>query len=110
MNDFKPNVIINAAAYTAVDKAELEDYLAFSVNSEGPKFLAKASGKNNSVLIHLSTDYVFSGDKEGEYTEYDTVCPGGVYGRTKLEGGECGKKVLRKIYNSANFMGFWRAW
>ena len=96
VNDFKPNVIINAAAYTAVDKAELEDDLAFSVNSEGPKFLAKASGKNNSVLLHLSTDYVFSGDKEGEYTEYDTVCPGGVYGRTKLEGENAVKKYSEK--------------
>jgi len=83
---FMPNVVINAAAYTAVDKAENEESLAFAINSEGPKYLAKAASKVNASIIHISTDYVFEGIKSGQYLETDPVNPQGVYGKSKLAG------------------------
>ncbi len=86
VQSFMPDVIINAAAYTAVDRAESESELAFKVNAEGPENLAKAAQKVNEALLHISTDYVFSGDKEGLYTEVDSVAPTGVYGASKLAG------------------------
>lgn len=86
VNEYKPNVIINAAAYTAVDKAESEVELANAINNLGPKNLAKASAKVNAAIIHISTDYVFAGNKDGLYTEADEVNPQGVYGQTKLQG------------------------
>ncbi len=88
VQSFMPDVIINAAAYTAVDRAESESELAFKVNAEGPGNLAKAAQKVNAALLHISTDYVFSGDKEGLYTETDSVAPNGVYGVSKLAGEE----------------------
>lgn len=86
VNEYKPNVIINAAAYTAVDKAESEAVLANAINNIGPKNLAKAAACVNASIIHISTDYVFAGNKEGLYTETDEVNPQGVYGQTKLAG------------------------
>lgn len=83
---FNPQVIINAAAYTAVDKAESEQELAFTINSDGPKFLANATKAVNAVLIHISTDYVFDGNKSGSYAEHDPVNPQGIYGKSKLAG------------------------
>lgn len=84
--EFCPDVVINTAAYTAVDKAEIEQELAHAVNTVGPKNLAEATTKCGALLIHLSTDYVFSGDKNGEYNEGDRTGPSSVYGKTKLEG------------------------
>lgn len=83
-----PKVIINCAAYTAVDKAEEEKEAARKVNCEGVKKLAIASAKNNSILIHISTDYVFGGNLplEKAYKEEDPKEPVTVYGITKLEG------------------------
>lgn len=86
VTEFNPNIIINAAAYTAVDKAEIESEFAFSVNRDGPKYLAKAAQKAGAALLHISTDYVFSGDKVGEYSETDKTDPQSVYGRSKLAG------------------------
>jgi dTDP-4-dehydrorhamnose reductase len=86
VTNFKPNVVINAAAYTAVDKAENEEKLAFAINSFGPEYLAKAASKVNASLIHISTDYVFEGNKSGQYLETDLVNPQGVYGKSKLSG------------------------
>lgn len=83
---FKPDVIMNAAAYTAVDKAEDEIDLSYAINRDGPKFLAEAAERNNALIMHISTDYVFSGDKEGTYSEADTTAPQGVYGASKLAG------------------------
>lgn len=83
---FNPDVIINAAAYTAVDKAEDEVELSYAINRDGPKFLAKAANEANAVILHISTDYVFSGDKNGVYTEFDNTSPQGVYGESKLAG------------------------
>ncbi|WP_283709991.1 dTDP-4-dehydrorhamnose reductase [Pseudoalteromonas prydzensis] len=86
VNEYKPSVIINAAAYTAVDKAESEHELAHAINCLGPKNLAKAATNVNAAIIHISTDYVYAGDKLGPYSELDQVDPQGVYGQTKLAG------------------------
>lgn len=83
---FKPDVIINAAAHTAVDKAEQEIELSYAINRDGPKYLAQAAQNNGAVILHISTDYVFAGDKDGSYNEMDPVEPQGVYGQSKLAG------------------------
>jgi dTDP-4-dehydrorhamnose reductase len=83
---FRPDYIINAAAHTAVDKAEEEVDASYAINSEGPRFLAEAATKYDSVLLHISTDYVFGGDGEKAYCETDITAPIGVYGRSKLAG------------------------
>ncbi|MGY3494950.1 dTDP-4-dehydrorhamnose reductase [Bradyrhizobium sp. USDA 4502] len=84
--DFRPDVIINPAAYTAVDKAESEPDLAFAVNRDGARAVALVAAKRGLPIIHISTDYVFDGKKNGTYIEDDAVNPQGVYGRSKLEG------------------------
>jgi dTDP-4-dehydrorhamnose reductase len=78
--------VINAAAYTAVDKAESESDVAFSVNQKGPANLASSCRKKGIPLIHISTDYVFDGSKEEAYVETDPVSPMGVYGKSKAAG------------------------
>lgn len=80
------NTIINCAAYTAVDKAESDEANANLVNHVAVKYLAKISKQNNIKLIHISTDYVFDGEKFKPYTEDDSTNPNGVYGKTKLDG------------------------
>ncbi|MEO1531576.1 MAG: dTDP-4-dehydrorhamnose reductase [Pseudomonadota bacterium] len=82
----KPKVILNAAAYTAVDKAEEERATAFAVNAEAPGHLAEAAHENGAALIHVSTDYVFDGAKDGAWTEDDLTAPLGAYGESKLAG------------------------
>ena len=86
VNEFKPYAIINAAAYTAVDKAEQELELSYIINSDGPLFLAQAAHAVGAAMLHISTDYVFAGNKEGEYLETDVTEPQGVYGKSKLAG------------------------
>lgn len=85
---FQPDVIINAAAHTAVDKAEEEVELSYAINRDGPKYLAEAANKVGAAILHISTDYVFSGDKGGAYSEVDEVNPQGIYGLSKLAGEE----------------------
>ncbi len=82
----KPDLVINAAAYTAVDKAESERDLAFAINRDGPAALAEACASMAIPLIHVSTDYVFDGRKPGAYLEYDPVNPISTYGASKAEG------------------------
>lgn len=84
----RPDVIVSAAAYTAVDKAESEPALAFAVNAGGPAALARAAKEGGVPLIHLSTDYVFDGAKASPYVESDPTGPAGVYGTSKLAGEE----------------------
>ncbi|MGB5115489.1 MAG: dTDP-4-dehydrorhamnose reductase [Providencia rettgeri] len=86
VSEFRPNIIINAAAYTAVDKAEQEYDLANAINKDGPHNLAYAANKVNAVIIHISTDYVFDGVSAESYTESDVTAPQGEYGRSKLAG------------------------
>lgn len=83
---FKPDVIINAAAHTAVDRAESEVELSEAINVKGPQYLAEAANEIGAVILHISTDYVFEGTGTGEYKEDNQTNPQGVYGRTKLEG------------------------
>jgi dTDP-4-dehydrorhamnose reductase len=83
---FHPNFIVNAAAYTAVDKAESEEFLARAVNAEAPAVMAEEAKKIGASLVHFSTDYVFDGLKSSPYDEGDQPKPQNVYGRTKLEG------------------------
>lgn len=81
-----PDIVINAAAYTAVDKAESDRATAFAVNADGPGLLAAACARRDVPLIHLSTDYVFDGASAAPYAETDPVCPLGVYGASKAAG------------------------
>ncbi|RYE46244.1 MAG: dTDP-4-dehydrorhamnose reductase [Hyphomicrobiales bacterium] len=82
----QPDVIVNAGAYTAVDKAESEPELAHLVNADGPAALARAVGERDAWLIHYSTDYVFDGEKSEPYVEDDATAPLNVYGATKRAG------------------------
>ncbi|MCJ8347973.1 dTDP-4-dehydrorhamnose reductase [Moritella sp.] len=96
---FNPNVIINAAAHTAVDSAEKEMELSYKINRDGPKYLAEAAQKINAAMLHISTDYVFSGDKDGQYSPEDPTAPQGVYGQSKLAGEQavieaCDKHII----------------
>ena len=93
-----PDYCINAAAYTAVDKAESDSENAYKVNVEGAANIAKVCNKYNTALIHVSTDFVFDGNKTTPYTEEDETNPQGVYGRTKREGEIEIKKNLREHY------------
>lgn len=88
--DCKPEYIINCAAFTAVDKAETAGEIVEKINADGPGNLAKVAKENNSVLVHISTDYVFGGDLdvEKDYKEDDDKAPVTVYGVTKLQGEE----------------------
>lgn len=86
VNEVKPQVIINAAAYTNVDKGESEIALARAINATGPAVLAEEAKKLKAVLVHYSTDYVFDGSKGNPYIESDPTNPLNVYGQTKLEG------------------------
>ena len=83
-----PAVIVNAAAYTAVDKAETEAELAGAINGAAPGVLAEEARRQGSILVHYSTDYVFDGAKQGPYVESDAPNPLNVYGKTKLAGDE----------------------
>ncbi len=88
ISNFMPDVVINCAAYTQVDKCEAEQEIAKSINVDGPGFIAEACKTANATMVHISTDYVFDGTKEPplSYTERDEVNPISVYGKTKLEG------------------------
>lgn len=86
LSDIKPDIVINTAAYTAVDDAEGDEARARALNRDGAGMLASAAAKRGTPIIHLSTDYVFDGTKSAPYVETDATGPTSVYGRTKLEG------------------------
>ena len=86
VREAKPDVIVNPAAYTAVDRAESEPELARQINGVAPGVLAEEAKRTGALLVHYSTDYVFDGTKSTPYTEEDRPNPLNVYGRTKLEG------------------------
>jgi len=88
------DVVVNAAAYTAVDKAESEPDKAYAVNRDGPAHLAAACARANIPLIHISTDYVFDGTKHGAYVEDDPVNPINVYGASKAAGEQAVRELL----------------
>jgi dTDP-4-dehydrorhamnose reductase len=88
MRDAQPQLVVNAAAYTAVDAAETDEADALAVNAEGPQVLALEAKKLGALFIHFSTDYVFDGSKNTPYSESDSPNPLNAYGRTKLSGEE----------------------
>jgi dTDP-4-dehydrorhamnose reductase len=95
---FGPSVIVNAAAYTAVDKAESEPDLAWRINAEAPAMMARAAAALDVPMVHISTDYVFDGTKVGEYEVDDECNPINVYGRTKLEGEQAVRALAPKSW------------
>jgi dTDP-4-dehydrorhamnose reductase len=112
----QPNLIINSAAYTNVEKAESEIKLARTINAEAPKVMAEEANKLNIPLVHYSTDYVFDGEKQTPYTEEDDPNPRNIYGTTKLEGEQAIQKahdqylILRtgSLYNPKRGNNFYR--
>jgi len=86
VREIKPQIIVNAAAYTAVDRAESEPDLAMKVNGIAPGVLAEEAKRLGALMVHYSTDYVFDGTQDGPYTETETPNPLSVYGRSKLAG------------------------
>ena len=97
LNQAQANLIINASAYTAVDKAESEVELAFAINAKAPEIMAKYAAKHGATFLHYSTDYVFDGEKYGFYLEDDLRNPLGVYGKSKAAGEEA---IAREFVNS----------
>ncbi len=104
IQEIKPNIIVNAAAYTTVDKAESNYELAYQINTIAPQILAEESKKIKAKLIHISTDYVFDGNKNTPYLEQDNPNPISVYGETKL----AGEKAI--ITNHNNYIILRTAW
>lgn len=92
---YLPNYCINSAAYTAVDKAESEREKAHLINVIGAKNIAEVCKENNTVLLHISTDFVFDGEKTTPYNEEDSPNPTGVYGQTKLDG----EKAIQETFD-----------
>ena len=86
VRELKPDIIVNPAAYTAVDRAESESEAAFAINARAPRVLAEEAKRLGALLFHYSTDYVFDGAKAAPYLEDDATNPLGVYGASKLEG------------------------
>ncbi len=103
-NEIRPAALINAAAYTAVDKAESEPNLARAINAQAPAIMAEAARALDIPLVHYSTDYVYDGRKSGAYVEGDAAAPLSVYGVTKLAGDEavadsgCRHLILRTTW------------
>ena len=95
---YTPDAVVNAAAYTAVDKAENERSAAYAVNAEAVSYLAQGCENAGIPFVHISTDYVFDGNKNGAYMENDAVCPLGVYGETKLAGEDAVRNICEKYY------------
>jgi dTDP-4-dehydrorhamnose reductase len=92
------SLVVNAAGYTAVDEAESKPELAFAANRDGPAHLASACGKAGIPLVHISTDYVFDGQKKGAYVETDPVSPLSIYGKSKAAGEVAVRKHLREHF------------
>jgi dTDP-4-dehydrorhamnose reductase len=116
LNQIEPDLIINAAAYTAVDKAETEIDLAFAINAKAPEIMAQYAVAHNATLLHYSTDYVFDGRKEGFYTEDDPRNPLGIYGKSKAVGEEAIEKTFASLLvqsqsqSNAQFAIFRTSW
>jgi dTDP-4-dehydrorhamnose reductase len=97
LNAFNPHLIINASAYTVVDKAESEPEMAFAINTNAIEEMAIYAAQNSATLLHFSTDYVFDGSKQGAYTEMDQTRPLSVYGKSK----ESGEQAIVKAFAAA---------
>lgn len=104
LSDICPDVIINPAAYTAVDRAEVEQEMAYAVNAVAPGIFGEEAAKAGALVIHYSTDYVFDGAKQGAYTEDDQPNPQSIYGKSKL----AGEQAL--LASKANHLIFRTSW
>jgi dTDP-4-dehydrorhamnose reductase len=98
ITDFKPDIVIHAAAWTDVDACELDGAKAYKVNTEGTKNVARACKASGAVLIYISTDFVFDGNKNTPYVETDETGPLGIYAESKLRGEEAVKKILNNYF------------
>lgn len=98
MAAIRPDVVVNTAAYTAVDLAESNAEAAYAVNAIGPRNLAIATEEAGAALLHVSTDYVFDGEKPDAYVEYDSPNPTSVYARSKFGGEEAVRQFSRRSY------------
>jgi len=94
LSQIEPDLIINASAYTSVDKAEIESVLAFAVNARAPELMAQYTANHGVTFLHFSTEYVFDGEKYGFYLEDDLRNPLGVYGKSKAAGEEAIDRVF----------------
>jgi len=100
LDQIKPNIIINAAAYTAVDKAETEVDLSYAINAKAPEVMAIYAKRHSATFLHYSTDYVFDGTKKTPYVESDVRNPLGVYGKSKAAGEEAIENVFKNDQDS----------
>jgi dTDP-4-dehydrorhamnose reductase len=111
LRDYQPDVIINAAAYTAVDKAEQEGDLVFAINAAVAGLMARYAASNGAYLLHYSTDYVFDGEGSDFYTENHPTAPLGVYGKNKAEGERLILEAFSKIKGpQAHYAIFRTSW
>jgi dTDP-4-dehydrorhamnose reductase len=115
IDHYQPDLIINAGAYTAVDEAERESEIAYAINGDAPAILAASAEKIGARVLHISTDYVFDGQKHRPYTEADEPNPIGVYGKSKLAGEQgiqanCRNYIILRtawvygVYGQSNFV------
>ena len=97
LNEIRPSLIVNAAAYTAVDKAETEVDLAYAINAKAPEVMAIYAKRHGATFLHYSTDYVFDGSKNAPYKESDVRNPLGIYGKSKAAGEEAIEEAFAKL-------------
>jgi dTDP-4-dehydrorhamnose reductase len=109
LNQIKPNLIINAAAYTAVDKAETEIDLAYAINAKAPEVMAIYAKQHGATFLHYSTDYVFDGSKKAPYVESDARNPLSIYGKSKAAGEEAIEAAFEESNSSAGQYAIFRA-
>ena len=110
LDQVQPRLIINASAYTAVDKAETESKLAFAINARAPQVMARYAAEHGATLLHYSTDYVFDGEKYGYYLEDDIRNPLGVYGKSKAAGEEAITRVFAGTRGDGQYAIFRTSW
>lgn len=110
LNQFEPQLIINASAYTAVDKAEAESDLAFAINARAPEIMAQYAADHGATFLHYSTDYVFDGEKYGYYLEDDLRNPLGVYGKSKAAGEVAIARIFAGNSGSGQYAIFRTSW
>lgn len=110
LNQFQPQLIINASAYTSVDRAEIESDLAFAINARAPEIMAQYAAQYDATFLHYSTDYVFDGEKYGFYLEDDLRNPLGVYGKSKAAGEEAIAQVFAGIRGNGQYAIFRTSW
>jgi dTDP-4-dehydrorhamnose reductase len=110
LNDFQPHLIINASAYTAVDKAETDSNLAFAINARAPEIMAQYAADHGATFLHYSTDYVFDGEKYGFYLEDDLRNPLGVYGKSKAAGEEAIARIFAAVGGDGQYAILRTSW